>query len=246
MPAERKRLDQLPQPARRTRGGARAAASVCHALGGLVGQITEMPFAGEENGPAAGPSPLESLRECLRDLPVIDPSFAGLRPILSDAFLPEQGAARADAIRIEVQRLHGELLCRFGRPTPSATQTSTSGPGPEEEAVHAAASRNSSGSEPSPDAIRAHQIYVGLQTRRNRVTQQDVAEIMSQELGRTISQGQVSKWLKSAREWISLSGIPLVVSSAPRCMRNVDPAVLDAGARCDGHTPRQRRRSTND
>jgi AcrR family transcriptional regulator len=217
-------------------------------LGGLVGQITEMPFAGEEkNGPATGPSPLESLRECLRDLPVIDPSFAGLRPILSDAFLREQGAARADAIRIEVQRVHGELLCRFGRPTPAATQTSTSGPGLEEEAVHAAASSSSSGSEPSPDAIRAYQLWVGLPAfRTGRVTQENVAVIMSRELGRNISQGTVSRWIKSVRECIARSGIPLVVSSSPRCMRNVDPAVLDARARCDGHTPRQRRRSTND
>jgi hypothetical protein len=57
----------------------------------------------------------------------------------------------------------------------------------------------------------------------------------------------VSRWLKQVKEWINSGN---VLSELPEQSRRqpvaVDPAVIDMGARVDGHTQRQRCRRSED
>lgn len=57
--------------------------------------------------------------------------------------------------------------------------------------------------EPSKKAQQAYKLYYG------GTTQQQVAENMTRKLGRPVSQGQVSRWLKQYREWRKAEGIPV-------------------------------------
>jgi hypothetical protein len=77
--------------------------------------------------------------------------------------------------------------------------------------------------------------------------QSEIAERLSQELGKPVSQGQVSRWLKQTEEFVSesgvLPGLPDVPSEKPM---PVDPERLDLGPRQDGRTERQRGRRSDD
>jgi hypothetical protein len=78
-------------------------------------------------------------------------------------------------------------------------------------------------------------------------TQAAISERLSEELGRPVSQGQVSRWLQQAEEFASaggvLPGLPDVPAKKPM---PVDPERLDLGPRQDGRTERQRKRRSDD
>ncbi|HTU19229.1 MAG TPA: hypothetical protein VMG10_14305 [Gemmataceae bacterium] len=92
--------------------------------------------------------------------------------------------------------------------------------------------------EPSSDAIaayRAHLVIGGTQT--------ELAEILTENLGRPITQGQVSRWLKAMKDWLEAGNVlpDLSASALPKPMP-MDPERIDLGLRQDGRTERQRGR----
>lgn len=80
--------------------------------------------------------------------------------------------------------------------------------------------------EPSKEAKQAYQLYYG-----SGMKQEDIATKMSKILKRTISQGQVSRWVNEYRNWRKAVGIP-VDDKKPNIITNTD--ILDMGARTDG------------
>jgi hypothetical protein len=97
---------------------------------------------------------------------------------------------------------------------------------------------------PPPDAaIKAYRLkwILGVPT------QTEIAANLSRELGRPVSQGRVSRWLKQAEEFVQaggvLPGLPNVPAERPR---SIDPERLDLGRRQDGRTERQRGRRNED
>jgi len=89
--------------------------------------------------------------------------------------------------------------------------------------------------EPSKDAIAAYRLYF-LQG----CTQSDIAAQLSEELGRAIPQGTVSRRISAVREYIQAGNV-LPGLDAPRNKKptSVDPARLDLGKRQDGRKGRR-------
>ncbi len=77
--------------------------------------------------------------------------------------------------------------------------------------------------------------------------QEALAKLMTKELKRNITQGQVSRWLKHVREWNEAGNVP---PDLPKPLRekpkDFDPANIDLGARLDHRTERQRDRRSDD
>ncbi len=80
--------------------------------------------------------------------------------------------------------------------------------------------------EPSKEAAQAYKLYYG--TGKN---QTEVAKIMTQELRRPVSQGQVSKWVSQYKDWAKVNNIP--ISEKPTII-NMDSNKLSMGKRTDG------------
>jgi hypothetical protein len=97
---------------------------------------------------------------------------------------------------------------------------------------------------PPPDeAVKAYRLKWILGVPK----QTEIAKTLSQELGKPVGQGQVSRWLKQAAEFVNaggvLSDLPGLPSKKPM---PVDPERLDLGPRQDGRTERQRERRSDD
>jgi hypothetical protein len=97
---------------------------------------------------------------------------------------------------------------------------------------------------PPPDAaIKAYR----LKWVRGVPKQAEIAKLLSEELGRQISQGQVSRWLQQAEAYADAVGLLPGLSSSPhKKAAPMDPQQLDLGARQDGRTERQRERRSDD
>jgi hypothetical protein len=97
--------------------------------------------------------------------------------------------------------------------------------------------------EPPDEAIKAYRLKWIL----GAPTQTEIAHRLSQEIGRPISQGQVSRWLKQAEKYVKAGGIlpemPKLPDKQPRPM---DPERIDLGPRQDGRAERQRERRSDD
>jgi len=83
--------------------------------------------------------------------------------------------------------------------------------------------------EPSKEATQAFFLYYGTTCK----TQEDVAKIMTNELKKPVSQGQVSRLLTKYKKWREAEGIP-VDDTRPNIIVNTN--ILDMGARTDGRT----------
>jgi hypothetical protein len=95
---------------------------------------------------------------------------------------------------------------------------------------------------PSQKAIFAYRILMATNGK-----QECIAKIMSEQLGKNISQGNVSRWIKRAEEWLRDGNVlPEMPEPATR-PKTIDPERLDIGPRTDGFTARQQhRRSIED
>ena len=95
--------------------------------------------------------------------------------------------------------------------------------------------------EPSREAFAAYQLYkiVGM-------NQVPIAEQLTKEFRRQISQGQVSRWVTEVGAFLEAGGVMPPMAIAINGIASVDPKILDMGARQDGQTPRQRFKSTSD
>ena len=87
-------------------------------------------------------------------------------------------------------------------------------------------SKEKSKKEPSKKAAQAYQLYYGTGK-----TQTEVAKIMTLKFREPVSQGQVSRWVNSYKEWRKSEGI-LIDDKKPKIIVNSD--ILDKGPRTDG------------
>ena len=95
---------------------------------------------------------------------------------------------------------------------------------------------------PSNDAIACYRALLATGLR-----QTELAKVLTTELKRPISQGQVSRWIKQVEEWIKAGN---VFPSLPKMERKKpdtsEPRTLELGPRKDHRTPRQRERRSED
>jgi hypothetical protein len=96
---------------------------------------------------------------------------------------------------------------------------------------------------PSDAAMMAYRLKWVL----DAPTQAKIANILSKELGKRVSQGQVSRWIAQAEKFVREGGVlpdlPTRPAGKPMAM---DPARLDLGPRRDGRTRRQRERRSEE
>jgi hypothetical protein len=98
-------------------------------------------------------------------------------------------------------------------------------------------------SPPPDDAVKAYRLKWILGAPR----QTEIAKRLTEELGRPISQGQVSRWLSQAEEFVKAGGVlPGLPNPPSKQPKSVDPERLDLGRRKDGRTERQRERRSED
>ena len=96
--------------------------------------------------------------------------------------------------------------------------------------------------EPSPDAIACYRVFF-----LKGMKQQPLADYMTKELKRPISQGAVSRWLREVKKWIEAGNIlPDLPEPLKRKPDSIDAGVIEMGQREDGLTPRQRNRRSED
>jgi hypothetical protein len=94
---------------------------------------------------------------------------------------------------------------------------------------------------PSADALAAYRLSV-LQGMK----QTAIAEKLTAEWGRPVSQGVVSRWIRHAEVWIKAGNVlPDLVSKSAKPV-SIDPAVIDLGGRQDSRTKRQRDKKTDE
>jgi hypothetical protein len=114
-----------------------------------------------------------------------------------------------------------------------------------EEALATAAYRTRSGRSNKPPVATARPSDDSIAAFRLRLvspdTQAALAERLTIELGRPISQGQVSRWLKQVDNWTRAGNILPDLTSGPRTKpQSMDPNRIDLGPRQDARTERQR------
>ena len=77
-------------------------------------------------------------------------------------------------------------------------------------------------------------------------SQAAIAKVMTEQLGRKVHQGEVSRWLLRVDEYRKAGGIFPDLPSLTEKPRPVDPTIVEMGKRQDGLTPRQRPRRDPD
>jgi hypothetical protein len=77
--------------------------------------------------------------------------------------------------------------------------------------------------------------------------QMEIAEKLTRELGRPVSQGQVSRWLKQTEAFVEAGGVlPQIQPLSRNKPTPIDPERIDLGRRQDGRAKRQRPRRDPD
>jgi len=95
---------------------------------------------------------------------------------------------------------------------------------------------------PSADAITCYRVHFFTGK-----PQTEVAEKLTHELKRPITQGQVSKWLKQVTKWIEAGNVlPGFAKPTAGESQAMDPSILNMGKRQDQRTKRQRNRKSVD
>jgi hypothetical protein len=92
--------------------------------------------------------------------------------------------------------------------------------------------------QPSEEAFMAYRMLIAT-----GASQQDIAERMQIELGITVCQGTVSRWLKQSTNWITAGNVLPDFPGLSKKPESIDPSQIDLGPRQDGRTPRQRSRN---
>jgi len=104
--------------------------------------------------------------------------------------------------------------------------------------------RAESSGNPSPSAAAIACYRVHFYTGK---PQTEVAEILTRELKQSITQGQVSKWLKQVTKWIEAGNVlPGFTKPTAGESQAMDPSILNMGKRRDQRTKRQRNRKSVD
>ncbi len=95
---------------------------------------------------------------------------------------------------------------------------------------------------PSEDAFKAWRLrdITGLKT------QQEIADKMSEQLGRTVSQGEVSRWLSQVEKYLKAGNILPDLPAPIAEPQFIDPALIEMGGRQAQRARRQRNRRDPD
>jgi hypothetical protein len=92
--------------------------------------------------------------------------------------------------------------------------------------------------EPSPDALRAYRSLIATGK-----TQTELADMLTDKLGRPIDQGTVSRWLKQVKTFFKDGNVLPDLPEPSRRETPMNPRKLDLGARQDRLAKRQRDKS---
>jgi len=96
--------------------------------------------------------------------------------------------------------------------------------------------------EPSDIATKAYRLYI-----LRGMKQSEIAKELSKELGRSITQGQVSRFVSDATDWIKAGNVLPELPSLDTKPSAVDPDLIDLGQQGEHRVKRQRpRRSDED
>lgn len=180
-------------------------------------------------------------RQALQDLSLTDHYFEDVN-VYAQA---QDGAEARNAQRqrqlirllglLSVQQLQQDLAEKLTRHLALASSTDATGPHHDDQATNL--------KRPSDFAIKAYR----LKMLGGKRTQKEIAEILTQELGRKVHQGQVSRWLEEAARWIEAGNVfpdmPPVTRSRPM---PIDPERLDLGRQQENRTHRQRPKRSDD
>jgi hypothetical protein len=94
---------------------------------------------------------------------------------------------------------------------------------------------------PSDTAIAAYRLWFVMGR-----PQKEIAEVLQQETGQSVSQGQVSRWISRVTTYVNAGN---VLPDAPKVMtksKSIDPSRIDIGKRTDGRTLRQRHKESDE
>jgi hypothetical protein len=95
--------------------------------------------------------------------------------------------------------------------------------------------------EPSEEAFKAYRAQIA--TGKN---QTELAEFLTGQLQRPISQVQVSRWLSQVKEWLEAGNVLPDLPTLEKKPAPIDRARIDLGEQLEGRTPLQRQRRTDD
>jgi hypothetical protein len=90
--------------------------------------------------------------------------------------------------------------------------------------------------EPSSDAIKAYRLSIAIEK-----TQSELADMLAAELGRSIGQGTISRWVKQVKAFLKAGNILPPLPEPCRREAPMDPRKIDLGPRQDGLAKRQRK-----
>jgi hypothetical protein len=94
---------------------------------------------------------------------------------------------------------------------------------------------------PSEDAVKCYRLHFATE-----YTQIKTAELLTQELHRDISQGQVSRWIAQVKSWIAAGNVLPPMPQPIRKVQSIDPDAIDMGSHMIGRSPNQRERRSDD
>lgn len=134
-------------------------------------------------------------------------------------------------------KLEAELLRRIEQAKQSQSGPATVIPIDENQNIRQPIEQaaNPSLREPSKDAFAAYRLSVATGKK-----QAELAELLTSELRKPVSQGQISRWLTQVAEWIEAGNVLPDIPGLSHKPTSIDPTVIDGGERQDGRTPRQR------
>jgi hypothetical protein len=98
--------------------------------------------------------------------------------------------------------------------------------------------------EPSKDAFAVYRYQIA--TGKNQ-TELAADPMLMAQLGKTVVQGTISRWLKNVRKWLKAGNVlPEMPGRSDAKPVPMDPERIDMGPRQDYRTPRQRQRGDSD
>jgi len=239
----------------------------CFRLGQLVTQVLTLRFNECEQNEIRGERfPIAALRQQLIECRQRVEALGDLEIDLPEAFAPYAGISHSEYCKLRVQEAHPqiirslstasivgqsldiasdaapetptELLGDGGVQTVRIISSETVQPN-QDDRQESEGGRANTGSQrlrqPSDNAIAAYRLrllFEGNQT--------ELAQELQIRMGRSVSQGQVSRWLSEVTRYVEAGNVlPGFAATTPaRREEPMDPAKLDMGARQDPRAPR--------
>ena len=230
-------------------------------LGGLAAQVLSLDSDTREQARILGEVfPIPALQDVLRSVRDAQPAFSDLDVELSDRRTNVRGYKDVDRVQRRVKALRKAILDRLKHRRPERNSSNAgnaesrdnantaliadqSKPGGRPAVAQGSDAKRAKPKPPSEVAIKAYRFHL---LSSSGSTQTEIAEALSRELGRPVSQGTLSRWLRQVTDWIKAGNILPDLSIPTRKPQSIDPGVIDMGERRDRHTQRQREKKTDD